>query len=277
MTTQSIAWRLTDHVRVPGGEAAAGVFGNGPPVVLTHGTPASSYLWRNAIPALARNHTVHAWDLLGYGQSRLGPGVAPTIEQQARTLAALVDHWQLDSPSLVGHDIGGGITMRAHLIEGVRSNRIALVDAAVIGPWNTAFTEHMQQYAEAYRTMPPHVFRDIISARLRTATAEPMADAALDAYLDPWSGVEGQRRWVDQVAHVSHEDTREVVANLDRITAPTLVLWGAQDGWLEPDVGSRLAAAIPEARFETIPGGHFLAEDSPLETAGTLDRFLTAP
>jgi pimeloyl-ACP methyl ester carboxylesterase len=269
-------WMLRERVRVSGGEVAADVFGDGPPVILVHGTPASSYLWRNVVPALANRHSVHVWDLLGFGESRLDPGVAPSIARQARTLAELVEHWGLDSPDLVGHDIGGGTVARAHLIDDVAVRRLALLDAAVIGPWNTPFTEHMQRHEDAYRTMPPHVFADIIAARIRTATHHPMSDAAAGAYLAPWAGPAGQQRWIDQVASVTFQDTNEVVARLGEITAPTIVLWGEEDTWLPPTMGQRLAAAIPGAQRTTIAeAGHFLPEDDPKATADALLQFLT--
>ncbi|MQA09767.1 MAG: alpha/beta fold hydrolase [Pseudonocardiaceae bacterium] len=272
------AWRLPHRVHVSGGEVAAGVFGEGPPVVLVHGTPAWSYLWRDVALTLTREHTVYVWDLLGFGDSRLDAAVAPSIARQARTLAELIEHWGLAAPSLIGHDIGGGIVLRAHLIDQVPARRLALLDAAVLGPWNTPFTEHMQRNEGAYRTMPPQVFGDIVAGRLRTATHHPMSDAVQRAYLAPWRGAAGQQRWVDQVASVSFEDTREVVARLDRITAPTLVLWGEQDRWLDPATGDRLAAAIPGARRETVTGaGHFLPEDNPHDTAEALLRFLDEP
>jgi pimeloyl-ACP methyl ester carboxylesterase len=268
-------WRLPDRVRVSGGEVASGVFGDGPPVVLVHGTPAWSYLWREVVPDLAREHTVHVWDLLGFGDSSLAPGVAPSIARQARTLAELIEHWALDAPSLVGHDIGGGIVLRAHLVDQVPVRRLALLDAAVLGPWNTSFTEHMQRNEDAYRTMPTHVFGDIIAGRLRTATHQRMSDSIISAYLAPWAGDDGQQRWIDQVVSVSFNDTREVVAQLGRITAATLVLWGERDQWLEPSTGDRLAAAIPGSRRADIPGaGHFLCEDNPHDTAAALLDFL---
>ncbi|MDO0934233.1 alpha/beta hydrolase [Streptomyces sp. DG2A-72] len=271
---QSVPWKLYQRVPVAAGEIATAVFGEGPPVVLVHGTPACSYLWRNVVPTLARHHTVHVWDLLGFGESRIAPGAVPSIAQQAHTLAELVAHWGLTEPSLVGHDIGGGIVLRAHLIEQVPTAGIALLDAAVIGPWNTPFTEHQQRYAEAYRRMPPDVFADIITARLRTATYRPMTDADTAAYLAPWTGAEGQMRWIDQVCAVSFKDTQDVVARLDRIIAPTLVLWGQEDQWLRLAVGDRLAAAIPGAQRATIPGaGHFLTEDQPQDAADALVDF----
>ncbi|MFD7668375.1 alpha/beta fold hydrolase [Streptomyces sp. NPDC059788] len=271
---QTPPWRLPDRVPVTGGEAATGVFGEGPAVVLVHGTPASSYLWRNAVPVLARHHTVYVWDLLGFGDSRITRDAVPSIARQARTLAELVAHWDLDAPALVGHDIGGGIVLRAHLLEGVRASRLALLDAAVLGPWNTPFTEHQQRHAEAYRTMPAPVFDDLVAARLRTACHRPMSETTAAAYRAPWAGDEGRRRWLDQVCAVSFEDTREVVARLGEVTAPTLVLWGAEDQWLPPATGDRLAAAIPGAERATIPGaGHFLAEDRPGETGEALVEF----
>ncbi|MGW8379459.1 alpha/beta hydrolase [Streptomyces sp. ODS28] len=273
--TEDALWRLPDRVRVSGGEVAAGVFGDGPPVVLVHGTPAWSYLWRGVVPQLARTHRVFVWDMLGFGDSRTAPHAVPSIAEQARTLAELVRHWGLENPALVGHDIGGGVVVRAHLLHHVPARALALLDAAVLGPWNTPFTEHQQRYAEAYRTMPADVFADLIATRMRTATHRPMSAETAEAYLAPWYGEAGQGRWVDQVEAVGHHDTREAVERLGHITAPTLVLWGAEDTWLPAATADRLAAAIPAARRETVPGaGHFLPEDAPRETAAALGRFL---
>ena len=273
--TESTVWKLDQRITVSGGEVAAGVFGEGPPVVLVHGTPAWSYLWRGVVPLLAREHTVYVWDLLGFGDSRLAPDAEPSIARQARTLAELAEHWGLDTPSLVGHDIGGGILTRAHLVEQVPVRRLVLLDAAVLGPWNTPFTEHQQRHADVYRTMPADIFGDLIAARFRTATHRPMSPDVAAAYLAPWAGHAGQQRWIDQVSAVSFEDTREVMARLGEITAPTLVLWGDQDQWLDLTTADRLAAAIPGAVRETVPGaGHFAAEDNPRDVAEALLRFL---
>lgn len=270
----SAAEPLPLRIPVSGGEVAAEVLGDGPPVVLVHGTPARGRLWRGVAPLLARQFTVHVWDLLGFGDSRTAPGVAPSIARQARTLAELVAYWGLEAPALVGHDIGGGIVLRTHLLNQVPVRGLALLDAAVLGPWNTPFTDHMQRHEGAYRTMPSDVFAGLVAERMRTATHRPMPDEVADAYLAPWAGAAGQQRWIDQVAAVRSEDTREVVARLDRVTAPTLVLWGGQDTWLDAATGDRLAAAVPGARRETVDSaGHFLPEDSPRDTADALLQF----
>jgi pimeloyl-ACP methyl ester carboxylesterase len=59
------------------------------------------------------------------------------------------------------------------------------------------------------------------------------------------------------------------------LRAPTLVLWGEHDTWLTPDVGHRLAGAIPAARLHTVPAaGHFLPEDAPDAVADALLQHL---
>jgi pimeloyl-ACP methyl ester carboxylesterase len=261
--------------KVAGGAVAHARVGEGPAVVLTHGTPSSSVLWRDVVPELAKDHTVHVWDLLGYGRSTTAPGVRPSVALHAATLAELVEIWGLRDPVLVGHDIGAAAVLRAHLRHGVPARALALLDAAVLPPWTTPVAQHIQAHLDVYRTMPEHVFHELIRAHLATATRRPLADATERAYLEPYVGEAGQQRYLDQVEGFDEADTRDVVAALGEVGAPTLVLWGEQDHWLPADAADRLAAAIPDARRVVVPGaGHFLPEDDPATTAAELGRFL---
>jgi pimeloyl-ACP methyl ester carboxylesterase len=79
----------------------------GNPVVLVHGTPYSSFLWRDVAPALALSRSVYVLDHLGYGQSDKHEGQDLTLAAQARRFAQLLEHWGLDEPSVVANDIGG--------------------------------------------------------------------------------------------------------------------------------------------------------------------------
>ncbi len=99
-------WRLSERRRTSVGEVAYEVFGEGPPVILVHGTPLRSYLWRNVVPALAERHSVYVYDLLGYGESEKGKGQDVSIVAQARLLGELIEAWGLDVPAITGHDIG---------------------------------------------------------------------------------------------------------------------------------------------------------------------------
>jgi pimeloyl-ACP methyl ester carboxylesterase len=262
--TDLATWALRDRVALPTGTIAVDVLGAdrpGTPVVLTHGTPSWSYLWRRVAPTLAGQRPVYLWDLPTYGDST---GERPSVAGHARTLAALVEHWGLDAPVLIGHDIGAATVLRAHLVHGTPVSGLVLADAAVLSPWVTATAAHMQQHLDVYRSMPNGPFTAMITAHVRTTVAGALSDDAERAYLDRYAGPAGQQRYLDQVAGFTEDDTRDVVDRLGEIAVPTDVIWGAEDSWLPPTAAATLQDAVPGARRHTFPGaGHFLTEDAP--------------
>jgi pimeloyl-ACP methyl ester carboxylesterase len=270
-------WHLRERADVSGGIVAWDRFGDGPPVVLVHGTPSWSYVWRRVVPSLAERFSVYLLDLIGYGDSQQREGQDMSVAAQSRALAELLALWALERPALVGHDIGGSVVLRAHLVEGHPASRLALVDAAVLLPWNTPATVHMKEHLEAYRTMPAHIYERVVSAHLATAVHRPLKPETLDAYLRPWRGQQGQAAYFRKIEHWRDEDMAVLGPLFSTIDVPVLVLWGAEDAWLSPETGERLAAAIPGARLELVAGaGHFAMEDEPATVAEGLAAFLSA-
>jgi pimeloyl-ACP methyl ester carboxylesterase len=269
-------WRLSRAYGSAGGAVAYEVLGDGPPVVLVHGTPSWSYLWRNVANELAGRFTVYVSDLLGYGTSEQREGQDVFIGAQTRILGELLDLWELEEPCIAGHDFGGAITLRLILLDGRRFRRVALCDAVAIAPWITPFSRHVQRHLEAFQTVPEHIHRQMIAAHLRTAIARDITDDELEPYLRPWLGPVGQAAYYRQVAQFDERYTREVEARYGEIQTPTLVLWGEEDGWLAPEFGRRLADAIPGARLTPIPAaGHFLPEDQPGAVVEALAPFFS--
>jgi pimeloyl-ACP methyl ester carboxylesterase len=275
MSTRTAAPRLSRRTAVSGGEVAWDMAGSGPPVVLVHGTPSWSYLWRGVAERLRDRFTVHLWDLLGYGDSEQRSGQDVSIAAQGRYLAELLDQWGLDAPAVVGHDIGGAIVLRGHLCEGRAYAAVTLVDAVVFNPWNTPTTMHIRRHLDAYETMPAHIYEQVVRAHLRTALAcEPGAEV-MESYLRPWTGEEGQRAYFRKLAQIDEDQTALLAPRLGTLPMPAQVIWGADDEWLEPALGRRLADAIPGARLDMIPGaGHFSPEDAPEAVAAALGDFL---
>ena len=267
-------WRLRKTYDFSGGRVAYDVFGSGEPVVLIHGTPSSSYLWRGVAEGLSGRREVYVYDLLGYGASEKREGQDVSIAAQTELLVELLGHWGLESPCVVGHDIGGAIVLRAHLLRGVQYRRLALLDAVAIAPWITPLSRHVKKYLEAYQTMPQHAYRQILATHLRTAIRKEMSDEALAPYLAPWLGDEGQAAYFRQVSQFDERHTDEAESLYGSVDVSTLVLWGEEDGWLNPSFGERLREAIPGSRLRTIPqAGHFLTEDAPDSVAESLARF----
>src|SRR5215211_3061899 len=111
-------WSLSQRFGFDGQTVAYDIFGNGNPIVLIHGTPFSSYVWRTIGRELARDHQVFAFDLLGYGQSEKNEGHDVSLGVQNVALSALLRHWGLDRPNVIAHDFGGATALRAHLLDG---------------------------------------------------------------------------------------------------------------------------------------------------------------
>lgn len=268
-------WRLGETYASESGTVAFGVFGQGEPLVLVHGTPSSSYLWRNVVADLSKQWRVYVYDLLGYGVSEQHEGQDVSLAVQGRLLAELLSYWDLDEPAVVGHDIGGAIVLRAHLLHQARYRRLGLVDAVSIAPWITPFSRHVQQHLTAFETVPGYIHREMVAAHLRSAIHTPIGDADLEPYLRPWTGETGQAAYYRHVAQFDEAYTDEIEPRYGSIDVPTLILWGEHDAWLDPAVGARLQQAIPGSQLHPIAGaGHFAPEDAPDQVAAALADFL---
>jgi pimeloyl-ACP methyl ester carboxylesterase len=88
-------WLLSQEFDYRGQAVAYDVLGEGEPVVLVHGTPFSSYVWRRIARELARTRQVFLFDLLGYGQSEKRDGQDVSLGVQNELLASLLQHWEL--------------------------------------------------------------------------------------------------------------------------------------------------------------------------------------
>lgn len=270
-------WALKERAVVRGGTVAWDRFGDGLPVVLVHGTPSWSFLWRGVVPLLARSFTVYVLDLLGYGASLLGPPNDMSISAQGRMLGELLEQWNLAAPGLVGHDIGGATVLRAHLLEGRPAGGIVLLDAVALNPWNTRTTRHMRAHLDAYRSMPPHLYEEIVKAHLRTAVYRPLDAETLDAYLRPWRGEDGQAAYFRKIEQWTEEDVGAIESLLPTLRPRVRILWGEDDRWLDRDVARRLQNLIPDAEFRLVPSaGHFAPEDNPDAVAREIGAFFGA-
>ena len=217
---------------------------------------------------------VHVFDLLGYGDSRARPDGELSIATHARNLVELLERWELDRPAIAGHDIGGGIVLRAHLLHGQAFARIALIDAVVLAPWVTPTTQHIQNNLDVYRTMPTHIFERIAATHLRTAVHRPLDEDALEAYQRPWQGEGGQAAYLHKVAWFNDSDTREFEDRLGSIRVPVRIIWGEEDAWLDLSLAARIRELVPGAELTFIPNaGHLAMEDAPAEVAEALLDF----
>lgn len=252
--------------------------GHGPAVVLVHGTPASSLLWREIAPKLAETRTVYIYDLPGYGESEKYEGQQVRLRDQAAVLAELVGQWGLEAPDLIGHDFGAATVLGAHLVEGVPVRSLAVIDGVVLSPWGTPFSRHVRDNVEIFAGVPAHAHKAMLEAHLRTAVFGTLDDATRDALIEPWLGPEGQAAYFRQVAQYDYDYTDVLEPRYASMGVPVAVFWGEQDQWVDISVGRKLAAMVPGARFEPIrDAGHFAMLDRPGEVAARFADWLDEP
>jgi pimeloyl-ACP methyl ester carboxylesterase len=269
-------WNLRRRITLSGTEVAYDVLGFGPPLVLVHGTPTNSSIWRNVALRLADRFSVYTYDLPGFGQSERREGLGVSISNQAHVLAELVEALDLEAPSIAGHDIGGATVLRAHLLEGVSFGCIALIDSVALRPWITTTTRHVKAHLDVYETMPTETFEAIVASHLRTATYHQMVEPTIERYLDQWKGESGQKLYLQKDDQLDEVDTADFEPLLPSISVPVRIVWGENDVWLPPVMAGRLHELIPTSDLILLPEtGHFAMEDSPQEVAATLFDYFT--
>lgn len=251
-----------------------GVVGTGPPVVVVHGTPWSSFNMRHLIEPLSREFAVHYYDMVGYGQSDKGPGDV-SLGIQDRLLVRLIAHWGLSDPCVIGHDFGGATVLRAHCLGGQGFSRIVLVDPVAISPWGSAFFRHVRQHEQAFAGVPDYIHEAIVRAYIGTAAHRSLDERTLAATVAPWLGRDGRAAFYRQIAQADAAYTDTAQPLYEQIERPVLVLWGEEDTWIPVDRGHALTAMIPGARLHVVPGcGHLVIEERPERLLDQIVPFL---
>jgi pimeloyl-ACP methyl ester carboxylesterase len=214
--------------------------------------------------------------MLGYGQSEKRSGQDISLGTQNQVLGALLEHWELKSPFIIGHDIGGTTVLRTHLLDNRDFQKMVLIDPVALAPWGSPFFVHVKEHQEAFESLPVYIHEALISAYVRGATCQPMTAETLSGIVKPWLDPLGQSAFYRQIRQADQHFTDEIEPKYGSITRPVLILWGEQDEWIPISKGRQLHAAIPTSEFYSIPNaGHLVQEDAPAILASYLIRFFT--
>ena len=238
--------------------------GDGPPLVLVHGTPFSSQVWRRIAPLLAIRWTVYAFDLLGYGASEKSDGQDVSLGVQNRLLAALFNEWRLERPDVLAHDFGGATVLRAYFLDGLRYRTLTIFDAVALAPWGSPFVAHVRKHEAAFAGLPAYAHEALLRAYLQGAAHRPLGEDAFQVYMSPWRGEVGQAAFYRQIAQMDQRYTDEVERSYEPLDCPVTVLWGAEDAWIPIERGEVLASKLSHRPLIRVPNaGHLVQDDAP--------------
>jgi pimeloyl-ACP methyl ester carboxylesterase len=246
---------------VSGGGLAYVDLGEGPPVVLLHGFPTSSYLWRREIPLLASRMRVIAPDLLGYGTSDKPEEGDLSEPAQARYVGELLESLGVTETAVVAHDIGGAVAQLLALDSPIGVAALVLLDSACFDAWPIEGVKMLQ--AATPDQQQPEFVDSIIRLTFDLGIAHPgrLSDSDLDAYLEPWRA--DPAAFFRAVRGITGSGLAGREAELGAFEGAAMVIWGEQDPFLPPELGERLGELLG-ATVALLPGcSHFVNEDAP--------------
>jgi pimeloyl-ACP methyl ester carboxylesterase len=154
-------------------------------MVLCHGTLWCSWVWHQLVPLLAQRRTVYRWDMAGYGRSDKRAGRV-SLDFQAGVLCALVSEWGLTEPSVVAHDFGGAVILRAHLLAGLDVRSLTLIDPVMMRPWGSPFFALVGEHADVFAQLPTRLHRALVAEYVSTTGGPPLDTAQIEALVAPW-------------------------------------------------------------------------------------------
>jgi haloalkane dehalogenase len=255
--------------------------GEGAPVLLLHGEPTWSFLWRRLIPQLvASGRRAVAPDLLGFGRSDKPEEIGwYSYDRHVASVERLVEALDLSDLTLVVHDWGGPIGLRLAVEHEERVERLVVLDTGIGG--GRPPSELWLRFREVVRNLGA----DVDPARLvESGTVAGLPDEVRAAYAMPFptpGSKAGLRAFPELVpAEPEHPNTGPMNRVRDALrswTKPALVVWGAQDTVLPPAVADHFVELIPGARGPVLleGAGHFLQEDQPDALAAAIVAFLS--
>lgn len=247
--------------------------GQGPAVVLLHGTPTWGYLFHKLLPVLERRHRVLVPDLMGYGFSDRSDRFARSVSRQAERLAAWLHAVGVDNASFVGHELGGAVALHHAAHHPERVDRLVLVDSVAYDSFPIPLIHELGLPDAARKARGPGLTKRLAKA-LEPGFTRPDPDL-IAGLLAPYSTDVGRLSLARDAAALDCNETMELAGALPRLRVPSLVLWGENDPFQPVSIGRRLAWDLPDAKLAVIPGAsHFCLVDQPAEVGAQLTQFL---
>lgn len=253
------------------------VTGEGPAVLLLHGTGAATHSWRDVGPKLSGQFQVIACDLPGHGFTR-GSFLSPSLPAVAKAVAALIAALGIEPVGIVGHSAGAAVALRM-AIDGLAQPKAIVALSPALLPFPGIAQHLFPAMAKMLFVNPfaPHIAAQVARGE---GTVERFLKRSTGSAIDA-AGVAQYARLFGTSAHcagalamMANWDLAPLKADLPNLAAPLLVLHGENDAAIPIAAAREATALVPGAAFEALPGlGHLAHEEAPEIVAARIGAF----
>jgi haloalkane dehalogenase len=253
--------------------------GSGRPVVMLHGEPTWSYLWRKvAPPVLEAGHRVILPDLPGFGRSDKPMDERwYSYDRHTAAIGALLEELDVRDATFVLHDWGGPIGLRLAVEHAERVSRLVLMDTGIF-TGEHGMSEAWHRFADFVERVDELPVGFIVRRGCAVDPGDEVA-AAYDAPFPSEASKAGARAFPKLIPQAVDDPGasvgRDVLAALREDRRDVLLLWGEEDHPLPVAAGERFAAELGRPAPRRIAGaGHFLQEDRGAEIGAMIADWL---
>jgi pimeloyl-ACP methyl ester carboxylesterase len=257
------------------------VYGSGDPILCLHGLGANIFSWRHFISPFSRHHKLILVDFKGSGKSPKPHDTHYSIEEKADEIYQLILDEDLTNLTLVGNSLGGAVALlvaiRLTQQDPDRLSKLVLIDSA-------GDKENVPAHLKLVRSilgapiiyLTPGKFAAKITLRMCYHDRKKPTKEQVEAYAMPLATWGGRHALLQTARQCIPPDADNLIAKLNTIKVPTLILWGREDRIIPLKVGELLHQLIPNSSLEIIEQcGHIPQEEKPDETIALISKFLS--
>jgi len=249
--------------------------GEGPVVLLLHGSNASLHTWEGWADILSSDYRVISLDLPGHGLTGPHPKNQYAWPEAAQFIDNFVNAIEIQNFTIVGNSMGGAIAWHYALKHPAKVNSLGLIASRGI-PSEEPKPPILRAYSTPLINDLLTVFTPkwAVGANIADVYGDPskVSDEMIERYFN-LTLREGNRDAT--VYRMTHPSTYASMPNLSDLKMPTLIMWGEKDTWILPKYAHRFKKLVPHAKLITYSElGHTPMEEAPQKTAKDLKTFL---
>lgn len=264
-------------VQTKRGEISTLQAGAGKPILMLHGLGGTKASFLPTVAAFAPDgRRMIAADLPGFGDSAKPIGARYDPKFFAQSVIALMDALELETTDIIGHSLGGRVTLEVVMHAPERFDRAVLMTPSLAwlrerpwAPWLRLVRPELGLIQPA-----PRVIVETIVQRMIPGANSRYAAAGVDEFLRAYTTARGRAAFYAAARHIYLERPDKFWDRLKHLQPPALFIWGSRDPLVPSAFERHVREAVPQAEHVTLNCGHIPQVECPQELHSAIASFL---